>query len=453
MDSEYQYIPLEGLPTGTIRLLELLPGDVDEPLRCHLHVATARDKFIALSYVWGVDLPTCAIEIDGRPFYVRQNLFACLSTLRDQAVSQLLWADAVCVNQRDILERNSQVKLMSQIFGSASLVIAWLGVNPEYADRLLGPVPASSEHLQEPVPEHGRDKSLTDNSSKMITQGIQYLEVTSKMLFDLCTRPYWTRMWIVQEVVLAKELELQYGRFRIPWSLLMEWSAYVLACEKLEQDREDDPGGGVLRKCSLPMRLAGLEKLARDRKSYQEKTAQLELSGDTFYKLLLDYCLRQCTDPRDKIIPMLELTWYLRGGSDETRDKINYYEMSESQLYKYVSNLFEEEVLIEPSSIQRMVGESSELLEDVQERLLKETRLRFIDQHEEERQKETKALLEAELAWLESERIRLESQVARLEEHQKAEIERLEVENTLLEFGNAIAEVTVALLKSVLEGE
>ncbi|KAG5807705.1 hypothetical protein H9Q74_007679 [Fusarium xylarioides] len=38
-----------------------------------------------------------------------------------------LWIDAICINQDDIAERNSQVAMMSQIYGSARCVVAWLG--------------------------------------------------------------------------------------------------------------------------------------------------------------------------------------------------------------------------------------------------------------------------------------------------------------------------------------
>ena len=40
---------------------------------------------------------------------------------------RLLWIDAICINQDDIVERSEQVNKMASIYGSARLVILWLG--------------------------------------------------------------------------------------------------------------------------------------------------------------------------------------------------------------------------------------------------------------------------------------------------------------------------------------
>lgn len=44
-----------------------------------------------------------------------------------------VWIDAVCINQGDILERNSQVNMMGRIFRDAQSIVAWLGPDAPYA--------------------------------------------------------------------------------------------------------------------------------------------------------------------------------------------------------------------------------------------------------------------------------------------------------------------------------
>jgi hypothetical protein len=130
----------------SIRLLEIQPssepGDVVE---CQLLTVSLekKPKYTALSYVWGADEGKKTIILDGTPVSVTQNLEAALSHLRNVVVPNTrswpwtkprFWADAICINQLDVLERNHQVQQMGAVYSKASLVIAWLG--PENSNGL-----------------------------------------------------------------------------------------------------------------------------------------------------------------------------------------------------------------------------------------------------------------------------------------------------------------------------
>ncbi|KAK4198933.1 hypothetical protein QBC40DRAFT_152919, partial [Triangularia verruculosa] len=88
------------------------------------------------------------IEVDGCGVQVQDNLFQFLQTVQQARqtgsssphswekpklepiwhnVCYPIWIDAVCINQRDVDERGSQVSLMMRVFQSAKHVLAWAG--------------------------------------------------------------------------------------------------------------------------------------------------------------------------------------------------------------------------------------------------------------------------------------------------------------------------------------
>src|SRR5437016_6155011 len=111
----FSYEPLNP-HIDSVRLLVLLPptpANGDE-IGCELEHRTFGSKPIyeALSYTWGSEPASTTIKINGRPFLVRENLYNALWHLRLSA-PRAIWVDAVCINQSDIPERNSQVSLMA----------------------------------------------------------------------------------------------------------------------------------------------------------------------------------------------------------------------------------------------------------------------------------------------------------------------------------------------------
>ena len=99
-------------------------------------------KYTALSYAWASDQLTDQIIISGQPYAITANLFAILSRLSRTISSQLigtlgellsrqctayLWIDAICINQSDMVDKASQIRMMAKIYRKASLILMWLG--------------------------------------------------------------------------------------------------------------------------------------------------------------------------------------------------------------------------------------------------------------------------------------------------------------------------------------
>ena len=216
------YFPL-GSNSSEIRLLRLLGkqfNDTDIP-SCEIFHASFDDnpQYEALSYIWGDASLQGKIRLDGRTQLVTQNLARALSDIRDNE-SKMLWVDALCIDQGNFSERNHQVKQMGRIYHSALRVLVWLG-RPAVTDdwprsdglstlKMLNKILLGSP--AESNPASTLLKSISDPKS-----WLQWHE-----LVVLCELPYWNRLWIVQEVGLARELKVYYGRASVNW-IIFNW--------------------------------------------------------------------------------------------------------------------------------------------------------------------------------------------------------------------------------------
>ncbi|KAF1969334.1 hypothetical protein BU23DRAFT_374876, partial [Bimuria novae-zelandiae CBS 107.79] len=112
-----------------IQTLTLLPGQYDDTIHCILQIVSLDDdpEYEALSYVWGRDRDSKEIFFDEQACTITVNLDAALRRLLDETEPRVLWVDALCINQNDIVEKNVQVPIMGRVNCGASRVIAWLG--------------------------------------------------------------------------------------------------------------------------------------------------------------------------------------------------------------------------------------------------------------------------------------------------------------------------------------
>ena len=136
--STWTYTPLEK-GSDQIRLLALMPGCGEEDITCNQSIVALRDasEYEALSYTWGSPETTHSILLDGKSFPVTTNLYSAFQHLRWQEKPRNLWIDAVCIDQRNDIEKSAQVQLMGDIYRRASAVIGWLGMAEDDSDLAL----------------------------------------------------------------------------------------------------------------------------------------------------------------------------------------------------------------------------------------------------------------------------------------------------------------------------
>ncbi|KAM0710668.1 hypothetical protein Q7P35_001406 [Cladosporium inversicolor] len=184
-------------------MLRYAPNSTPDDIRLELVTVDrdARPEYTALSYVWGTPSPLHTIKLNGTPFDVQPNLHRALRYLR-RALTGFFWVDAVCINQQDIAERTSQVRAMSETYGNAGMVAAWIGP----CDDVIRPL------FRTPIESIPIFSGRTTASDPML-----------KAREALATRRYWTRIWIQQEILLQTNVMLFCGEYQQPLYPLIDW--------------------------------------------------------------------------------------------------------------------------------------------------------------------------------------------------------------------------------------
>ena len=222
------YKPLE-TTKSEIRLLKLIPNSQDGGIECMLFTVSLKDTpklhYVSVSYVWGDPDITEEIRVDGQPFRVTTNLASLFRHLKklyelNPALQHLeLWVDAICINQADIIERNSQVELMADIYQGSGYSISWLGAEENNSELALRTFREFSEQTSSwPLDSESISNSCLTNMSVNLCQPDEdfdgdYLVKNHAWLSiqNLLSRPYWERIWTFQELVLPKKVLVMCG--------------------------------------------------------------------------------------------------------------------------------------------------------------------------------------------------------------------------------------------------
>ena len=221
------YRPLQ--TDNMIRLVVLEPAsDFDATIHCSLMAVSLDDELLyeAMSYVWGDPSCTCPILLDGNIFQVTLNLERALRHLRySRREALVLWIDSICIDQRNIEERNSQVMLMGSIYRRARGVLAWLGEGTTNSSVAIGFLKRLNDEFT--LLEQGDHLSSLEKVQRW--RMICELEPSSSWhsLRELFIRPWWRRLWILQEAALARELTMQCGYLQFDFALVARPAALL----------------------------------------------------------------------------------------------------------------------------------------------------------------------------------------------------------------------------------
>lgn len=224
------YEPLR--ESDEIRIVALYGGLDNETIRIrlfHLQISAPQCPWTALSYVWGAPTPTSTIVCNERPFEVTENLYGALLHLRtlevgtDPETFKCFWIDAICINQGDNDEKSKQVPLMASIYRAATGVTMWLG--PSSRDSGLA-MAALHEWGAFAVKNTGELPNMRRarwrvSFGNMFRQD-PHINAKADAVSALGRRPWFTRAWCFQEVVLAgSSAILLCGRDSIPIETFM----------------------------------------------------------------------------------------------------------------------------------------------------------------------------------------------------------------------------------------
>ena len=118
------------IPKRHIRVLRVFEApSFDAPLNCVLSIEPVDEplEYDTLSYCWGSSARTKLIKIGGSLFPITPNLELALRRYRAVGKRTAIWADAICINQADNIEKAAQVSLMRDVYKNARCVYVYLG--------------------------------------------------------------------------------------------------------------------------------------------------------------------------------------------------------------------------------------------------------------------------------------------------------------------------------------
>jgi ankyrin repeat protein len=239
----YSYEPLS--ESSSIRLLELHPGNEDDVLSFSLQeivdIADA-PSYEALSYEWNDKRGTIPVQCCGMRLRVTPNLKAALKRIRLKNSARSLWIDAVCINQDDNQERNQQVAMMAQIYCKARSVLMWMGEETPGTAIAFATIPTLLDIWSILTSKAGSDTfseleyvSSLYQVDNLKTPLLKIMDNQQAMdgLNELFHRPYFTRAWILQELILAKRATVVCGQHQWDWDEFRNAMLALYKCESV----------------------------------------------------------------------------------------------------------------------------------------------------------------------------------------------------------------------------
>ena len=274
--------------------------------------------------------------------------------------SQQFWIDAICINQDDIAERNAQVAIMSMIYTKSSGVFVWLGVDDESTMRAF-----EATHLPS---QKGMDMwyndvlnnhVMEDPETRVAKQGSDEAALKYQAVVNLFRRSWFQRVWIIQEIALAKEIRIFCGRVEFEYHKLFmlfhnpNFTSRVNSrslAQALELARWRGIGGSELSTLT-DIRLR-TSKHVFERTVIDEyvKNKDIMLVSTWEHKLNLSLLASKvwsfrATDPRDKVFALIGLS---RLPDDPPKRMVADYSKTTSEVFIEFAKIFMQGAADEP---------------------------------------------------------------------------------------------------------
>ncbi|KAH8892579.1 HET-domain-containing protein [Thozetella sp. PMI_491] len=262
--------------------------------------------YVALSYAWGESTSTDVLLLGGVLCRAPAVVVAALLRFQEDGAEKWIWIDQLCINQADELEKSIQVQMMKDIYHGATKVVVWLGAGGQ----------DSAEVFAQLVKIRGAfsQNSITEFHK---LHGGQVLDSIAPAFRRLCQKKYWTRLWVIQEYAVARELELVYGDASLNGDdmvAVLDLYASINGSSE-SSELEAMPNWETLRKDIIrafePPEASFMAGVISRREIYQHSSST---GGESLYRVLTtglvlenDYNYPLTTDPRDRIFAFLHL--------------------------------------------------------------------------------------------------------------------------------------------------
>jgi hypothetical protein len=268
----------------------------------------------------------------GRLVQVTSNIFSALVALRKRDEERVLWVDALCINQENIRERSEQAQWMQSIYQRARQTVAWLGDANQYSNHamdLLEKLRGTQQDIDrfnwpedmlgwqgshfDPAFALGEGKDALFDAVSLylsdlgLTQLIDLSEADWTALENFLTiRPYWTRLWVVQEVANGQKVEIRCESRSMGLDTLKYLPCMNRPLGKKPEYSPEDAAAHIRfrRLITKPFQLVRQRRLTR----HPMRNFGMEESSTSFMNPMETFRSFQYTDPRDKVYALLGLT-------------------------------------------------------------------------------------------------------------------------------------------------
>ena len=268
--SDFRLLVVEGGKADTpiitsLRRTSYLPGQTTGILPTISRIDLKDDAAMlldwdAISYAWEGQQPSETILVDGQELGVTPNVMGIIKDLRRLDQRAMLWIDAICINQADQAEKNFQVSIMRSIYQNAKRVVIWLGPETFFDEDRTGAALDAVSWLHSKI-RTGLRESFTSLSLGERPQfenlfdcykrerNYEVREILPSLSRNISQRPatpagspfetavqcpWFKRIWVVQEAILAKVLFVQVG------SRCVLWREFAIAALRFLTNSEAD---------------------------------------------------------------------------------------------------------------------------------------------------------------------------------------------------------------------
>lgn len=212
------YTPLPS--PSHIRVLAIQPGVNDDILVASFEILdlnTANCHHEAVSYQWSEGGgQKASIYLGGEKIFINAYLRSILLHLRLKRHVRILWADAICINQADHVERLQQVSIMQRIYSEAFRVIGFVGKDYLHAGTCFSAIEALTASWFNARKSFGEEDSISYTPGRIHRSD----EDAMTRIVEIFRSGYWKRLWVVQELVSSRRAIIRWGDAEISWTLL-----------------------------------------------------------------------------------------------------------------------------------------------------------------------------------------------------------------------------------------
>jgi hypothetical protein len=202
--SIYQQLLQSG--SDEIRLVTIESSTDSLGISCTIETVelSTSPEYLALSYVWGNANITEEIKLRGYSVQVTTNLAAAMRRLRGWKKRNKFWIDSICINQSSVAEKNHQVPLMGKIYSQARGVVIWLGEAKEESKLAIALVKRWGEGIAAAMAKCPEKYHTSPLKTALSFIENPFDEQSFQAVNFLLKRYYRSRVWIIQEIVLAR---------------------------------------------------------------------------------------------------------------------------------------------------------------------------------------------------------------------------------------------------------